>query len=333
MPQQSSNILQTLLGVMQLKQSQQAEADRAAEAQKSSEQQGWQLISSVARRTTDPMMLTKLAAQGERWGLGRASDILDVIGQIQPDEDTLRSYGAREGIKAATGVPGSSLNSTPQSQRLFGGAAARVLTGQDQGALAGSSYMSNVFDSTPDLPTNRRSAVGQVMRERTLTGQGLTENTSDIATSGIPDKVFQDAFSMAHGFQPTWTQKSASDLGWAGLRSEDAARQGQTAIGLIDANGRAAGHAAQGQLEPKNLPDLFSTQRQLLNDLQTNIAALSPADKLARLRSLRGLGQTIRSAGGYAPDFDENQALQAMNSPDLWNRFQSYIMSKPAQHP
>lgn len=330
MPQQGQ-ALQTLLGIMQLKQQQQ-EADQRNEAEKTRNQQaGWQLLTGVARRTADPMMLSKLAAQGEKWGLGSASDILDVVSKIQPDEDALRSFGAVQGMKASTGVPGDTFSSTPQSDRLFGGAAARVLTGQDAGALAGSAYTSNLFDTTPDLPTDRRSAIGQVMRARTATGQGLTENRADVATSGIPDRVFQDAFSMAHGFTPTWEQQDRSAQGWAGLRSEDAYRTGQTAIGLAEANTRGKNAAAQGQLDPKNLPDLFSTQRQLLNDVQTNLTRLSQADIMARLHTLRGLNQAIRSAGGYAPDFDENDALNKMQGPSGIDYLKSFFQSHVAK--
>lgn len=334
MPQ--GQALQTLLGIMQIKQ-QREEADQRAEAERQHNQQaGWQVISGIARRTADPMLLTKLASQGEAWGLGKASDILDTISKIQPDEDALRSFGAVQGAKAATGVPGDTFSSTPQSERLFSGAASRVFAGAGQGEVAGSQYTANLYDTTPDLNPTTRTAVGNVMRARTATGgAGLTDVASDVATGsgGIPEQAFRDAFSMAHGFTPTYAQKSASDLGWANLRSEDAYRSGQTAIGMLDAQGRARNASAQGQLEPKNLPDLFNTQRQLLNDLQTNLTSFTPADKLARLRSLRGLGQTIRASGGYAPDFDENEALQAMNSPGAWDTFVHFMNSKPAQHP
>lgn len=330
----SNNMMQMMMGMMQLKQQQKEADQRAAAQQQQGEQAGWTLLSSIARRTTDPMMLTKLAAQGEKWGLGKASDILDTIGQIQPDEDTLRSFGAKQGVKAATGVPGmDTFGSTPESQRLFGEAASRVMSGENRGAAAGSSYIANAFDTTPDLPTDRKSAIGQVMRARTLTGQGLTENVADVATSGIPDRVFQESFSMAHGFTPTWAQKSASDLGWAGLRSDDAYRTGQTAIGLRDADARRAAAGQAGQLDPKNLPDLFNTERQLLNDLQTNLTALSPSDKLHRLRTLRGISQSIRAAGGYSPDFDENEALQQMQGPNAVDYVRGFFQSRAPQRP
>lgn len=329
-----NNMMQMMMGMMQLKQQQKEADQQAAARQQQGEQAGWTLISSIARRTTDPMMLTKLAAQGEKWGLGKASDILDTIGQIQPDEDTLRSFGAKQGLKAATGVPGmDTFGSSPESQRYFGEAASRVLTGENRGAGAASSYISGAFDTTPDLPTDRKSAVGQVMRARTLTGQGLTENVADVATSGIPDRVFQESFSMAHGFTPTWAQKQASDQGWANYRSEDDYRIGQTAIGLKDADARKAAAGQAGQLDPKNLPDLFNTETRLLNDLQTNLTALSPSDKLHRLRTLRGISQSIRAAGGYSPDFDENEALRQMQGPGAMDYFNGFMQSRAFKRP
>lgn len=325
----SSNVMQMMMGMMQLKQQEKEATQRAESENVRNQQAGWTLLTNVARRTTDPMRLTELAKQGEKWGLGKTSEILDTLTLVQPDEETVRSFGAVQGVKKATGVPMATLSSSPESDALFGAAAARVLGGSDRGSIAQSDYVANVAQTTPDLGTAARTAAGNVMRTRWMTGGGQADVAKDEALGKIPESVWQKGFAMEHGFEMTAPQKSASDLGWAGLRSDDAYKTGS----LVNDATRAAAAGAKGGLEPHHLPDLFGTQQRLLSDMQTQLSALSPTDKLARLRTLRGINKTIRDAGGYAPDFDENDALKNMHDPSAWEGFKKMITSKPPMRP
>ena len=323
-----------MLAVMQMKQHKE-EADQVASQNKINGQQaGWTLLTSVAQKTADPMRLVELSKQGERWGLGASSDILDTLSKIQPDESTLRSFGAVQGMKKATGLPSDLFDGgTPASDRLTGAAAARVFGGSGEGQVASEHYVSNALDTTPDLGVPQKTAAGHVMRSRFLTGGGLTETASDVATSGIPESAFRSAFSMAHGFTPTWEQQGRQTVAEGTLRSENAYRTGETAIGMADAASRAAAAKNTGMLEPHNLPDLFSTQAKMLQDMHTNLTTLSPNDLRMRLNSLRGVNLAIKMAGGTASDFDPEEALKKMHDPGFWSMIGAAITSKAPKQP
>jgi hypothetical protein len=327
----SSAMMQMMLGVMQMKQQQKADDQRAAAEQVRNQQAGWQVISGIASKTVDPFRLRQLAKQGSQWGLGSEDDVLKTISEIQPDTETLKSFGAVQGIKQATGVPLATLSDTPESKILFGQAASRQLSGAGRGENAQSGYVADAAQTTPDMGAPQKTAAGNLMRSRWMTGGGLTETATDAAVSSIPDfnSVARKAFAMEHGFEMTAPQTSASQLGWAGLREQT---QHNTVADANDAT-RAAAAGKAGGLGPQHLPDLFSTQQRMLAEMQSQTAALSPSDKLARLRSIRGINQTIREAGGYAPDFDENDALQKMHDPSAWDAFTKMITSKPSVRP
>lgn len=330
-----SGMMPMMLAIMQMKQHKE-EVDQVAEQNKINGQQaGWQLLTSIAQKTADPMMLTQLAAKGEQWGLGSRSEILDTLGKVQPDESTLRSFGAVQGMKAATGLPSDLFSVTPQSRRLTGGAAARVFAGAGAGQTASEDYVAQAVDTTPDLGATTKGALGSVMRSRFMTGGGLTEGVSDAAVAATPnfDTVARSAFSMAHGFTPTWEQAGHQAVAEGTLRSDNAYKTGETAIGLTEAATRAAAAKGSGALEPHHLPDLFSTQQRILQDMHTNLSTLSPNDLRQRLESLRGVNAAIRAAGGSAPDFDSEDALKKMHGPGFADMFSAYITSKVSKQP
>lgn len=340
-----SELIQNFLAIAQYR-----EGVRAARVQEGTAR-SQQLLSFVnlARNTTDPKLQEGLVNTFEQLGVAPRAALQQLLQYSSPTAEVVQGQALQAGLDTVRGTP---LEGTLNRETAFS-----MLTGRGSGSALQDQFLGSLFQGAGTaMNSDQQAALTQGLLTRTATGMdpgafamsrtlaaqpsatlmagteiGLGTRMSAAQAAGQELAVRQQGFSEQMGRANIGLEQGRLGLGYANLalnREQFGLAQRQFDFESAFRTAAAAAEAARARtLPPSAAPDLLSTQRQLMEDLQKNANNMSGPQITQYLTAIDNTGLALQSAGYSAIRIQDPTDVSQVFRGSWWNRMRAGVQS------
>lgn len=329
-----SELIQNMLSIAQFREGQRVH--RVEEA--SSRAQQLMGFINLARNTTDPKLQEGLVNTFEQLGVAPREALSQLLQYSSPTAEVVQGQALQRGIDSVQGTP---LAGTLNRETAF-----NMLTGHGSGEALQGQFLGQLFQGAGTAMTpEQTSSLTQGLLTRTATGMDPGAFAMSRSLAGLPDQTMTAGNEIALGTRMNAAQSAAQSLnvrqqgfaeqmgranvgleqgrlalGWAGHRLGERQLESESAFRLASL---AAETARSGALPPGAAPQLLSTQRQLMDDLQKNANNMSAPQIEQYLMAIDNTGVALQSAGYSAIRIPNPKDTGQVFRGSWWNRMRA----------
>ena len=304
-----TEFLQNYMAIMQLKQQRETAAVAAVTAR--TQQLGSFL--ELAQETTDPQLQTELINTFSGMGVAPRETLEQLVQYTVPNSGVMQRFGVRRGLMNA--------EADGTAASLYAEAAARDLTGQNEGQVATSHFLEGVVGRAQDFDPDFKDALARSWAVRNMTGTNETGLAVDRAGAALPGEVHNRAAQIDLGTALSEAQGASNEVGWGHLRlghDQLAAQMAAQQAGLdLDMMRVRAAQVGAGP----DVSQILSTLTSALATLAERKTNMKEAELQIYVNNINVMLNQLKQAG----ILPQEQPLMSSDGILRPNRFGSYL--------